>query len=974
MYRFTNLNIEDGLSYSAINCIIEDNLGVKWFGTQNGLDKFDSINFKHFKYNSESDETIPGNGIADLLLDGDLIWISTNAGFCSYNYITETLKRHPIEIKSEEVEKSNYTRAITQDKADSDILWLGSYNGLLKFNKNSKSFCRYLIVSQGDVSKNNITAIYDESLRYLWVGSYGGGIYKFDKITGEFYLIPNTQSLMILTIKSLSTYGLIVGTENNGIYKLDTSKDTVEEINWINSKEIKHNSIRCILEDSQNNLWLGSQNKGLFIFERENKELINLTYDRFNTDGLSNNYIRSLFVDTRGIVWIGTLSGGVCFFDPKKFRFRHVRSIPNKEDSILSNIVRGFVEDNEGHLWVATESGGVTKYNRESGSYKHFVYEADNDNTINSDLIRGVYKDNHNTVWVFTFSGICYYNTRTDSFIRYKLPNFVDLDIDLKSIRFIFNDSKDNYWLGSEFGLIYINHQQKHFEHYHVAGKNDKKIASNMVRFIFEENCGRILLVTLDGNSIIDRRNKETQNFKRTKASVKSCYDCFIFSMYEDNEYIWLGTFDGLFRKNKVTNEVKRYDENDGLANKVIYGILADDKERIWVSTNNGLSFLNVKEETFVNFDVSDGLQSTEFNNSAYMKTRDGEMFFGGINGYNHFYPELIEKDTSKVKLVFTEFLVSNEVLEKPNLIAKESLLHIPYYTNHFKISFCAIEYSHPKKIQYKCKLEGYDKEWIDLKYIRNKTYRNISPGEYTFKVKSTNRDKIFVDNTILITVRVEQPPWQQSLNPVSGKLEENEVLKEYLKEMERSNKELQKLNENLLNHNRELLSSVYKDALTGIFNRAGYMKYLETYIQNGNYPIGLFVIDVDSLKLINDNLGHERGDKLLICIGRILTDYEYSDGSIVSRIGGDEFAILIPNCSLEIIKEVENWLSIIRKKHYDINSEEFFCLSYGYSTTLDTEVNELFSKADSEMYNYKRENGLIARKRTLDYIATQNI
>ncbi len=728
--------------------------------------------------------------------------------------------------------------------------------------------------------------------------------------------------------------------------------------------ELDGHSVTCIAE-SEDSIWFGTTSEGLFLHKKENDALVNFALDKYNSESLRSNYVRNIFIDENNIVWIGTFTGGVNIYDPNKYRFNHYKCLPSSERSILSDTVRCFIEDSDGNLLVGAEGGGVTKYFRSSDKVQHYVSEKNNPNTINSNMIRDMYKDNTGKLWVFTFSGISYYDEDKDCFRRYTLPCKVDVPIENHELRFIYEDSSKRVWIGSDQGLILYNTEDGSYEYYHSNADSKRMIASNKSRFIFELRSGDILLVTLSGNSIINPDKDKLINYRRVVSGDKTCYHSFIYCVHETDRYIWLGTHEGLFKKVKSTGDYRRFTTKDGLPNDVIYGILQDEDDNLWLSTNKGLSRYSIHTDKFSNFDVSDGLQSVEFNNASYYKAQDGSLFFGGVNGYNKFYPRDIVDDKEPVKLIFNKFYIANKVVDRSYQKYLNNQLVVPYFSQQFGFEFLAIEYSHPEKIVYEYILEGYDK-----RHKRTKTntvfYDQVPPGEYVFRVRSTNRDGIWGDNEISIKVRIEKPLWQQSLKP-QGDFSINEILEKYLNENFEDLEDA--FSQELLTYMKDLTDSAYQDALTGVFNRAGYMKYFSLYSSSEFLPLGLFIIDVDNLKLINDYLGHQRGDEALKLVNRILKNCIFDMEAQIARMGGDEFAILVPNCNKEKIELIDLRLSNLRKEYGDEGSQEYVSFSYGYACSNKCEIEELYPVADQEMYEFKSMRAIETRQRTMAYV-----
>ena len=974
--RLTHLSTGSGLSQSTVNCILQDHRGFQWFGTQNGLNRWDGHTFVSYKHSADDKSSVAGTSIIDLYEDGDQnLWVGTARGLNRFDALTETFERFTVQNEGEISISSNIINGICQDEDSPGLLWLGTGHGLGLFATRTRELVSFSIGEANYKESNNIKALCDDGQGSLWLGS-DTGLYRFCKAKRVFHKAEVPFATMKVTsLFRSSTTELVVGTEKQGIYSYHTNRCSLEPYgSQALFSAVEKSVISSIGRDLKLKMWFGTADKGVRVYCTESQSVLALEHDRFDSESLPSNWVRAIAFDEKDRVWIGTLTGGVSIHDPHKYKFAHIRSLPSKPASLLSNVVRCFQEDGMGTLWVGTE-GGVGRYNHQTREFVHYVHNSEDDQTINSNMVRGMYMDSGCRLWVFTWNGICHFDAEHNKFVRYALPLKTGISISPTDLRFYYEDRDKKAWIGSEKGLVYYDPVSGSVELYNTDPLNPLRIMGDRIRFIFEDSLGTIRISTMSGHSSIKGTNRRSiNNYTSDSNNAAPLSTYFTLCFYEDQEFFWFGTMGGLFREDRITGCYKKYGVEQGLPDGTIYGLLPDEQGRLWLSTNRGLSCFTPNMETFRNFDVSDGLQSEEYNNSAYYKTRSGEMFFGGVNGFNRFYPDDVRDDTRPVPLRFSCFHVSNEKLPCTYATEKAGTLHIPYSARQFGFEFVALEYSHPKKIQYAYMLEGFDMDWVHIGNARSVSYRHVPAGEYVFRVKSTNRDGVWCDNEISIAVRVEQPQWLQTLSSGAVTHEQSSELARYLEEMRSHNMELQAKNEALLSHNQKLFSSVYHDALTGLYNRAGYNHYLELYSREAYQPLGLIIIDVDGLKMINDNLGHEAGDKLIQLAAGLIdaTAKAKSTEHIVSRIGGDEFAILVANCNESMIREMCDELMFQQGKYNEENPHVYLSVSFGYALSTNVPAKMLFTNADDGMYSYKRAHGEEARRRVLEYIERQ--
>ncbi|GEM_PF-2856128 len=966
--RFDHFNIDKGLSQNTVNCIAEDQDGKKWFGTQNGLNRFDGYSFRCFFNLKEDNRSLAGDGIQTLLFHNQEAWIGTNNGLSFFEFETEQFKNYRFEAKRKVEFNRLLVNEIIIDNNSPHVLWLGTNYGLLVFNKNEDALFskdqKDMLIS----TSTHIRSICNLNKEHLIYGTFGEGLFLFDKIKQKHQQIGTSQKMRVCSMLELEEEIIIV-TDKQGVFSYDIKKNVLQEHPSRELQEtLKNTYTTKVVSDKDYSLWFGTQDKGLISFNPHSNKISKIYHDRFDEESLPSNWVRAVHIDGKNRLWVGTLTGGVSLFDSEKYKFKHQKSLPLRKNSIPSSVVRCFQEDKKGNFWIGTEGGGVSRYDRKLKEYVHYQYQDNNPNTINSDMVRKMYLDNFGVFWVFTWNGICFYDYDNDHFVRYNMAPQIDLNLKSNDLRFIFTDSDNNYWLGSENTVIQFDKKISFYRVFDSNPNNPRRVLSDMVRFIFEDNSKRIRLSAITGHSLIDRKNNEIILFNEQKSAKHPLSSHFMFDLHEDDSYYWYATMNGLYREHKDDGSIRNFGKKDGLPDNLIYSILEDCSGRFWMSTNKGITCFDKQKESFRNYAVSDGLQAEEFNNSAFYKANDGEMFFGGINGFNHFYPQDIKDSKEEVKLEFSDFYISEARVKQPNRVKKEKFLHIPYSARNFAIKYTAIEYSHPKNIQFAYFLEGFDQEYHFVGNYRTAHYRKVPAGSYVFKLKSTNKDGVWCQNEIAISIRVEKPQWLQALNPSISPEEKNNLLHEFIEEMQASNEELEIKDKNLMESSKLLIKSIYKDALTDAYNRAGYIEYLKEFSRGEYQPLGLIVIDIDGLKLLNDNLGHSYGDEILKKASKIFTDLASVQQGIVCRIGGDEFVILLPNYPQ---KKLEDYCRKIHSKIEKENSEEhLLVISYGFANSEEVDIEKLFALADERMYSFKRKHGQGSRQRIRKFIA----
>jgi len=795
---FDYLTTENGLSQSDVNTIFQDDNLFMWFGTHDGLNKYDGYNFTVYKPDSKNPKSISSNLIWKIIDDskGNL-WIGTTGGGLNYfDITTEEFKSFRSDSKNPHSLKNDQIRVLFRDSRNR--LWVGNAEGIdmadlskpidsLKF----EHFNLYQNSSEPTKNKNNISTVYEDSKRQVWFGGINGlSKLSRDKNGDIYFHNVNAQiNLPILNVKTIieDNYGnLILGT-NNGLYRFVNDNET-EFIELI--YEGNYNTVSI----SNNKIWAGTEN-GLLEFNITSKiKKPKLTsvykYDpKKPSFSLSKNAVKSLFIDHTGIVWVGTNGGGVNKIDPNKKQFLHIKN--SLSPSSLSNDkVRSIFEDSNQNIWIGTEGGGL-----------NFLHKEKNDKNFNE------FKHITTLSKIFALEEIQLKNSKKLLLGGEGTPGLYELNLsnnktptnnDVKPIRefpsgvfALLQDKDRNVWVGTYSGGVsrwLVNEDETRFEKNMLSHNPniETSITGDIIRDIFQDSNGNIWFATGSGLSKLTpdqiySKVPKFDNYKNNPDVKNSISHNYILTVFESKSGdIWIGTFGGglnkvIPSKNNGNLSFKSYSEKNGLPNNVIKAILEDNEGNLWLSTNKGLSKFNTKDETFQNYDVNDGLQSNEFSELASFKTIEGKMLFGGVNGFNAFYPDLIINNKTKPETVLTNFSIFNKPLgigERLNgrVIIDKSInsmdeIELNYDENSFSFEFTALHYAASSKNKFAYKLEGFNPEWIyTTSENRYATYTNLPPGSYILKVKASNNDNIWDETPVELKINVAPPWWTTNI------------------------------------------------------------------------------------------------------------------------------------------------------------------------------------------------------------------
>ena len=770
--RFDRISIEAGLSQSVITTIYQDNQGFMWFGTQDGLNRYDGYEFKVFKQDPENPYSLSSDFILSIFEDkSGTLWIGTNGGGLNmFNRETEQFTPYLNDPSDPDSLSSNFVSEIFEDHEGT--LWIGTIGGGLdQMDRERGRFIHYQNDPEDPKSlgANNVTSIYEDSEGTLWIGTNPGGLNRFDREKNLFTVYLNDpddpQSISSNNVTSImeDRAGMLwIGTNNAGLNRFDREKETFLSIqnNPQDPQSLSHNNVTAILEDRASVIWVATNGGGLNQFERKTRSFIQHQYDPKNAQSLSSDQVFSLYEDRAGVLWIGTFGGSLNKFDPEKHKFVLYQSDPENPNSLNNNQVWAIHEDRQGTLWIGTNGSGLNRLDRETGEWRHYLNDPRNRKSLSDDWVQSIYEDQEGFLWIGTAAGgLNRFDPVTEEFVAYS---------NLPTILTILEDRSGVLWVGSlGGGLNKFDRETEQFSAYLTDNNDPFSLTGNTVSILYEDRDGELWVGTYNG---LNRFDRETERFIRyqTTNDPTSLVSNAVLSIHQDQKgTLWIGTAGGLDKFDPTIEGFIHYREKDGLPNEFIYGILEDDLGNLWLSTNKGLAKFDPERETFKSFDVDDGLQSNEFNQGAYFKNANGEMFFGGIEGFNAFYPDQITDNPYNPPIVITEFQLFNESIEigsdsplqKP--INETEEMTLSYQDDFFSFEFASLHYSRPEENQYAYIMENLDKDWNYVGTRRFAGYTNVPPGEYTFRVIGSNRDGIWNEAGASIKILVTPPFWQ---------------------------------------------------------------------------------------------------------------------------------------------------------------------------------------------------------------------
>ena len=740
-------------------------------GTDVGLDKYDSYQVKKYRHT----DNMPGSISSDILTciyedRAKNLWFGTYDGLNLYSPSGDNFKVFRKNNGNNNSLNSNCITGFVEDKKGN--LWVVSDGSCLnKWDPENQSFIRYPFDTQRhdlSVRPSRMAAV--DSKGYIWVGSLRPGITRFDPETGLFIKFDD-PSVEFGSYSYKSLYidkqdKIWIATDGIGFFSYDPATNIFEHFGLKGDRKGTNlNFVLDIIPEDDRYLLLAVDQGGINRFDKVSKTFEYIMYDIANDDGLNNNGVWCFHKDREGILWIGTSGGGINYYNPKKERFKLFTHNSNNPKSLSYNFTGSLFEDHEGLIWIGTDGGGVNVYNPKTNSFETFTHDPDNPYSISGNVIRGIAEDKDHYIWIGTWdAGLNRYDRKTGRFVRY-LPDKNDpSSISNKTLWNLFIDHNNNLWISIyNIGIDLFdvkNGVTKRFRHHpEIPGS----ISGNNCWFFFEDQKKKMWICTQNG---LDLYDSLTNSFK-----VLHFPDNDIGAFYKDKSgYIWVGTnTQGLLMCNEDGTILKKYNVSNVLPNNRIHAITQDNKGDIWISSNNGISRLNPDIQSVRNYSKEDGLQGDQFYQQSFLKTRKGELYFGGYSGLNSFFPDSLKDNDFIPPVYITDFQIFNKpvVYAVPGAqfqthISEAKEIKLNWDQSVFSFSFAAINYIHPKKNQYSYIMEGFEKDWnytdASRRYV---TYTNLDPGEYTFRVKASNNDGVWNEKGTSLKIIILPPFWK---------------------------------------------------------------------------------------------------------------------------------------------------------------------------------------------------------------------
>ena len=706
--KFKHITDEQGLSNTSVESIFQDNRGFMWFGTLDGLNRYDGYKITVYNNNPKDTNSISDNAIHCIYQDSkNRLWIGTSNGLNLFDragnkFIRYTHSKLPGSISS------NKINDIYEDAMHN--LWIATTGGGLNLlKKDQEVFTHYNHQTIQDkaisLSSDNVNSICGDSRGNMWVAT-NNGLNHFNKETNTFSSFQNLADGQGNNIKQVkcdhqdnlwmiaNDHGIILFNPQKGINKGFTHQDN-------DPNSIGSDILRDIMIDHHGNVWIGGVNAGLNLYNSKTSSFTNYHHEPDNSTSLSQKSVRCIFEDKQYNLWVGTLRGGVNLYTPQSERFKLYKQTVSPV-SLSYDDIRSFHQDKKGNIWVGADGGGLDLFNEAKGTFKHYRHDPNNQSSISSSAIISVTGDSDDNLWISTWNGgLNLFDPKSEVFTHFKHSEADKSSISSDFVRKAFEDSEHNMWIATDVGGVNLfDRGTRKFTRLIQSAQNKTRLWGNNIIDINEDSHKNVWFLTLDSG--VNCYNLITKQFKHYLFNKGETSDDIAFAFTDTKGRFWIGK-KGLYLFDRVQDKFILYTHLAGLADEYVKGIQQDDKGNLWVSTSNGIIKFNPDNKAFKRFNVGDGLQGLEFEVGSCMKAKNGELFFGGVNGFNVFYPDNIKSNPNVPPVYLTDFQILNKsvVVGSKGSPLKEDIsqakeIQLDYDQSTFSFLFSALNYVAP--------------------------------------------------------------------------------------------------------------------------------------------------------------------------------------------------------------------------------------------------------------------------------------
>ncbi len=768
---FKRYSIEDGLSNATVTAVAQDSTGIMWFGTEDGLNRFDGYAFTTYRHIIGDSASIVSGDIRAAVCDrSGRLWIATASGLDQYDRTRDRF----VHFRNFAADKYSHTPApLTSLMLDrGDTLWIGSLGGgLLCFDMKSgvTSEFRHEPANPHTIVSDSIRSLYAAHGGRIWVSFYTSGISIYERASNTFSNfiteVPDAQEPSQAQITSMceDREGKIwFASSTDGLFRFDDSLRQL--LHYGHDPEDPQTSsdvsALALATDARGNFWIGTSSAGIDRFNFSDNSFSHYPSSPRDVSTPGSNRILVLSVDRTGSLWAGTWRGGISVYHPYRQKFSRIYSIPGSANGLSDNSVRAICDDDSGNVWIGTETGGLNRYTPETDSIIFFRHEITGKGSLSSNHVSALLYARNGNLWVGTDNGLDLFDRARSQFMHHLHISGDSTTLSSSEITAIFEEETGVLWVGCADGTLnrYIPGSVA-FAHVDVqAGAPGTRSAVTSIR---EDRRGHLWIGTRQSGLIrYDGSTHEPRHYAHNELDPYSLASPEInFIELDDEGNVWLGTSGGGLQKYDAEHDrFAHYSTADGLPDNTVTGIVPDRHGKLWLGTANGLSRFDPATGTFRNYGVEDGAQATEFFPGSCLRGRKGKIFFGGIDGLNVFFSDSVRDNPIIPRVMITSITVGGKPVSREESPSGADEVVLTSNDAFLTFEFIALEYTSPGKNTYAYKMEGADKDWVVCGTRRNATYAQLDGGDYTFRVRGANNDGTWDYTGDSILVRVNHP------------------------------------------------------------------------------------------------------------------------------------------------------------------------------------------------------------------------
>ncbi|MEZ0540068.1 hybrid sensor histidine kinase/response regulator transcription factor [Fibrella arboris] len=779
--HFSNLSIEEGLSQSSVYTITQDKKGFMWFGTRNGLNRYDSRQVVVYQTRSDNANSLPSNIINSLVLNkrGQL-WVGTSKGIALYRAQQDNFQSFMPRIVATGKLADSTINTLFEDQQQH--IWMGTPRGLFRLQATNQNQCDRLVdltSHHRDLSHQNIRTLYQARNRTIWVGTSAGITSLKPTASGQFeltnFFLHPADSAYHNTSNGVNAIAedqfgrLWIGTERNGLALFDQQQGKVVSWHPVPGLDLSTQTVRTILPDGKGRFWVGTMT-GLHIIAQNGSQFTTHINQPIDPSSLSDNSVRSLFRDRDGSFWIGTYYGGVSMYSPLARQFGSYRPI-DKQGGMPFKISGPMLAASSGNQrWLGTEDKGLFLLNADRTIARHYSHDPKVSQSLTNDKVKCLLADGTKGVWVGTLKGLNYIDLRQQTVTRYLHEPTNPRSIPDDHIYDLKRDAQGRIWIATYFaGLCQFDEQTKSFIPLTHQADRQSSLSSDNTTSLLIDSKQQLWVCTIHGlNRKLTGQNAFVRYYQQNGDSTSLSSNHIICLLEDRRQRLWVGTRGGgvnLLLPNQ--RSFRRFTTTQGLPSNTVFGILEDDRGRLWISTDKGLAQFDPTQSRFISYDRHDGLICKEFTPNSTYRDERGNLYFGGYNGIVQFHPDSIRRNTKAPSLAFTQLRLFNQsVTDQAARPTRELDLESPegialtYQQNVFSLGFAAFNYINSPKNRYAYQLVGFDNTW-NYTSDPQAMYMNLPAGDYVLRVKGSNNDDVWNQTPLELPVRVLPPPWK---------------------------------------------------------------------------------------------------------------------------------------------------------------------------------------------------------------------